>query len=300
MRFIVLFFMVGGLSFSWSYADIDSGKEAYYMGEYERAISEFKPEAELDNTYAQIKIGFMYENGWGVDKDFIQALEYYESAARAGNPEGLISIAKLYAYGKGVDRNEERAINNLLLAVKSGENHAYYILGEFYNDIYAFGVKSEQALKWYLKAAEYNAAAFSRNGHYTPGMGHWFRLLTPEGVRLTRLSADAGNKYAQFNIGLRYHFGEGVNRDYKIAEDYFLMAAKNGLVEAQKFVAQTHALNNLLPADNIYVNKWFTIAALGGDKEAKRFKEILERQMSLSDINTSQKSAEKWFHKYTK
>lgn len=294
MRFKLFIFMMGAVPFSISYADIDRGKEAYYMGEYERAIAEFIPEADRGNTYALIKLGFMCENGWGIAKDFKKAMDYYKTAADAGNAEGYMSIAKLYAYGKGVEKNEELAKSNLLRAAGLGETHAYYILANTYNDIYAFGEKPLEALKWYLMAAEKNTAAFSRNGHYNPGIGRWFRLLSPEGVRLTRLSADTGNVYAQFNTGLRYFYGEGVVRDYNVAEEYFFKAAEGGIVEAQKFVGEAHAMNNPIRTDNVFVDKWFTISSLGGNRAARVFKNSLEDQMSQDEITAAEEAANVW------
>ena len=46
MRHIIIILGWGLIPFSTSLADIDKGKEAYYMGDYERAISEFIPQPE--------------------------------------------------------------------------------------------------------------------------------------------------------------------------------------------------------------------------------------------------------------
>ena len=279
-------------------ADIDRGKEAYYMGEYERAIAKFMPAAENGNAYALIKIGFMAENGWGSKKDYNLAHRYYERAAILDDPQGHISLAKLYAYGKGVDKDENNAKEHLLKAVDLGESHAYYILASFYNDYLAFGENPDEALKWYLLAAAKNAAAYSRNGHYTTGRGQWFRLDTNEGVIATRKAADEGNIYAQFNTGLRYHYGEGVGVNYEIAEQYFLKAAKAGHAESQRFIGQNHALQYKEKNNNILIDKWFTIAAMGGNKEAQRNKVSIERNMTPNDISLAEKAAMDWLEQH--
>ena len=59
---------------SLAHADIDQGKEAYFMGDYDRALEELLPEAQAGNNYAQLKIGFMYENGWGVTKNLSKTI----------------------------------------------------------------------------------------------------------------------------------------------------------------------------------------------------------------------------------
>lgn len=282
------------IPFQFSFADIDRGKEAYYMGEYERAIAEFTPDAENSNAYALVKLGFMAENGWGTIKDYQKAHDFYQQAAELESTEGYISLAKLYAYAKGVSKNEQTAKEYLLKAASLGENHAYYILGDFYNDLFAFGENAEAALKWYLLAAEHNAAAYSRNGHYTMGSGHWFRLNTSEGVKATRNAADNGNIYAQFNTGLRYHYGEGVAKDYDVAEIYFLKAANAGHIESQRFVGQNHAIKNMENTDAVFIDTWFSIAAKAGNKEAMRNKQKIELSMTPDEISKAELAAENW------
>lgn len=281
-----------------AFPDIDRGKEAYYMGEYERAISEFMVDAEKGNTYALIKIGFMAENGWGVEQNYKMAHDYYCRAADLDSAEGYISLAKLYAYNKGVDRDEVIAKKYLLKAAELGENHAYYILGSLYNNIYAFGDNVDEALKWFLMAAEKNAAAYSRNGHYTLGSGHWFRLNTSEGVTATRKAADEGNIYAQFNTGLRYHYGEGVPKDYDIAEHYFLKAAEAGHAQSQRFVGQNHAEQNKENTDNVFIATWFTIAVSNGNSEAQRNKTKIELTMTPEQISQSKQAAKVWLENH--
>lgn len=277
-----------------SYADIDAGKEAYFMGDYQKAHSELLPDANDGNSYAQIKIGFMYENGWGVAKDYSAAKDWYQKAANLNDPEGHVALAKLYAYARGTPRDKERSEQHLLIAAELGFNHAYYVLGDINNDDFAFGHNEADALKYYLMAASNNAAARSRNGHFSKGSGIWFRLLTEQGVTLTRKAADNGNTHAQFNVALRYYFGEGVAQDHDIAEKYFLLAANSGIIEAQNFVAQNRAIKDGNTLDKIFVDKWFTIAARAGNKEALSNKQKLETDMTADDIAAAELQASNW------
>ncbi|MCC3859840.1 tetratricopeptide repeat protein [Pseudemcibacter aquimaris] len=297
MHFKRVFIIWGTVFAQIAYADIDRGKEAYFMGEYERAIEEFTEDANKGNSYAQIKLGFMHENGWGAPKNYDMAREYYIAASSNGNSDGYIHLAKLFAYGRGVEKDAELAKAHLLRAASMGEPHAFYVLGEIFNDNYALGENAEEALKYYLMAAENDAAASLINGRYRPGNGQWFRLITEEGVKLTENFAETGNQYAQFNAGLRYHFGEGVMKDYEKAEKFFLMAANQGNVEAQKFVAQNRALNPNGNSDLVFIDTWLTIASRGGDHESTRNKEKLESSMTADQIITAEKQADEWLSK---
>lgn len=275
-------------------ADIDAGKEAYFMGDYKKAHIELLPDANDGNSYAQIKIGFMYENGWGVARDYGTAKYWYQKAATLNDPEAHVALAKLYAYAKGTGRDKGQAEQHLLMAADLGLFHAYYVLGEINNDNFAFGHNEEDALNYYLMAASHNAAARSRNGHFSKGSGIWFRLLTEHGVALTREAADNGNIYAQFNVALRYHFGEGTAQDHDMAEKYFLLAANSGIVEAQHFLGQNRALKHGINLDKIFVDKWFTIAARAGNKEAMSNKHKLEIDMTADEIEAAELQAANW------
>lgn len=275
-------------------ADIDAGKEAYFMGEYERAIEAFMPDANAGNTYAQVKIGFMYENGWGVDRSYVAAANWYQRAIDGGDPEGNVAMAKLHAYGRGLPRDYARVEQLIHDAGEKGYHHAYYVMGEFHNDNDAFGLNTRQALDYFLLAAEHNAAASLVNGHYRVGSGQWFRLLTPRAVQATRRIADEGNMYAQFNTGLRYYFGEGVTKNHTTANSYFLMAALSGNVEAQKYLAQNRVIQNPNGYDRVFVHKWFSIAAAGGSVEAEKSKSEMEADMTTDQITEARSQANEW------
>lgn len=277
-----------------SIADIDAGKEAYYMGEYERAIEAFMPDAETGNTYAQIKIGFMYENGWGVDRSYVSAANWYNRAIDGGDPEGSVALAKLYAYGRGLPRDYERVEALINDAAEKGYHHAYYVMGDFHNDNDAFGFNTRQALDYYLRAAENNAAASLVNGHYRIGTGQWFRLLTPGGVQATRRIADEGNMYAQFNTGLRYYFGEGVVKNHITANSYFLMAALAGNAEAQNYLAQNRVVQDPEDFDPVFAHQWFSISAANGYKEAEKNKVKIEANMTADQITDANAKAKEW------
>ncbi len=236
----------------------------------------------------------MYENGWGVDQNYDAARQWYEKAANAGDPEGHVAAAKLYGYGRGVLRDYNTAEMHLLKAAEMGFHHAYYVLGDLHNDIYAFGHNDRYALEYYLKAAEHNAAASPRNGHLQKGKGHWFHLTTPAGVKLTRAAADNGNIYAQLNTGLRYYFGEGVRKNHLVAQTYFLMAALSGNADAQNYLAQNRVMLEPDNYDKIFVYKWFMIAAHNGNRSAEKNMMSLEADMIEIEIAEAKEAAQEW------
>ncbi|MCP5381704.1 MAG: sel1 repeat family protein [Kordiimonadaceae bacterium] len=274
-----------------AFADIEQAKEAYFMGDYSRAMTEFLPLAEQGDTYAQIKVGQLYENGWGTDINYEKAREWYGKAAAVDDPMAHVALGKLYGYGHGVSKNYSRAQSHLIKSADLGYTHAYYILGELHNDDFAFGHNEDYAIEYYILAAEHNSAASLINGHFRTGTGQWFRLITQKGVALTRRYADAGNIYAQFNTGLRYYFGEGVEKNHRMAETYFMMAADAGNAEAQNYLAQNRVMENPAGFDKIFVDKWFFVAAENGNPDARNNQIRIEADMTADQIKEAHTAA---------
>ena len=78
--------------------------------------------AELGSESAMCQLGYMYDQGLGVDVDFKNAREWYEKAANLGYSDAQCNLGYIYQEGIGVE------------------------------------VDYKEAMKWYLKAAEQNEA----------------------------------------------------------------------------------------------------------------------------------------------
>lgn len=60
----------------------------FSAGDFKRAFFIFKNElAPIGDKYAQYMVGYMYENGMGIEEDRITALAWYRLAAERGNPQ---------------------------------------------------------------------------------------------------------------------------------------------------------------------------------------------------------------------
>jgi TPR repeat protein len=88
-------------------------------------------------------------------------------------------------------------------------------------------------------------------------------------VELTRKQAEKGNSTAQYNLGLIYHDGKGVDQDLGQAAKWFRAAAEKGLVDAQYNLGLMLALGQGVPQDFAEASKWWNRAALKGDAGAQ-------------------------------
>jgi len=88
---------------------IDEGAAAYKRGDYGTALREWRPLAEDGNADAQLNLGFMYDNGYGIPQDYKEAITWYRKAAEQGNKRAQYNLGLMYDIGHGVLQNKVQA-----------------------------------------------------------------------------------------------------------------------------------------------------------------------------------------------
>ncbi len=81
------------------------GTSANFKGDYVRAVRELTAAASRGNARAQGKLGFMYENGFGVPQNYAAAADLYQSAAAQGDAFAQSRLGLSYDKGHGVQQN---------------------------------------------------------------------------------------------------------------------------------------------------------------------------------------------------
>ena len=151
-------------------AGFDEGVAAYYVGDYETALKEFRPLAEKGYAKAQFNLGLMFEIGKGVLQDDAEALKWYRKAAEQGYTMAQHGLGRMYFAGEGDPQ------------------------------------KYVEALKWYRKAAEqgYAKAQLSLGIIYYAGLGvpqnyvqshMWLNLAAAQGNKGAQIMRDGWAKY---------------------------------------------------------------------------------------------------------
>ena len=119
-----------------------------------------------------------------------------------------------------------------------------------------------------------------------------------EAVRWYRLAAEQGLAEAQFNLGLKYATGKGVPEDDTEAVRWYRLAAEQGVAIAQNNLARKYAAGKGVPEDDVEAYAWFSIAAAQGEEHAKDFKARISRLMSQSQIAEAQKRSREYWTRY--
>ena len=94
---------------STAFAGFDEGIEAYTHGDFETALSTFRPLAEDGVSGAQYNLGLMYAYGQGVPQNYDEAIKWYRQAAENGYRMAMHNMGDFYAAGKGVQQNYTEA-----------------------------------------------------------------------------------------------------------------------------------------------------------------------------------------------
>ena len=84
-----------------------------------------------------------------------------------------------------------------------------------------------------------------------------------------RKAAERGDAWAQYNLGVCYINGDGVEQDGKEAVKWFRKAAEQGDADAQYNLGLTYYEGRGVEKDAKEGVKWFRIAAEQGDAEAQ-------------------------------
>jgi TPR repeat protein len=93
---------------------------------YVQAVELYRLAAAQNLDSAQLYLGHMHANGFGVAKDSFEALRLYRLAAAQGHPQALYDVADCHEYGKGVRRNRDEAICWYKRAQAAGHRDAEY------------------------------------------------------------------------------------------------------------------------------------------------------------------------------
>lgn len=111
-----------------------------------------------------------------------------------------------------------------------------------------------------------------RDGNYQTALTIWKAL------------ADDGMVESQYNLGLLYYGGKGVERDPERAHDWYLRAATGGFPRAQYKVAEMYESGDGIRADLPRAHFWFSMAKRAKYEDAGKRRKHLAKTMTSSQI----------------
>ena len=166
-------------------------------GEFHAAIKQFSPLVAAGYAPAQYQMGIIYQHGYGVPKDGLKALEFFELAAQQSDSDAQFELALIYTEGILVQQDLPKAYQLTLKAAKKG-----------------------------LASAQFNVAVMLANG--TGVSQDDFKAS-----RWYQTAADQNHALAQYNLALLYSEGKGVEKSIDMSLVWNTIAAWNGYPNAE-------------------------------------------------------------------
>ncbi len=162
-------------------------------------------------------------------RDYVQTLRILLPLASQGNPKAQAILGIMYDYGQGVPKDRVKAI------------------------------------EWYTKAALQGVAVAQQQlgGKYFLGQDY------QEAARWWHLAAANGRVASQYNLGVLYARGLGVQKDYKEAAAWYRRAAEQNQAQAQYSLANLYALGRGMKANYAEAAYWYRRAADQGLPQAQ-------------------------------
>lgn len=113
-----------------------------------------------------------------------------------------------------------------------------------------------------------------------------------------RKLAEQGDADAQWNLGVRYHHGDGVPQDDAVAVKWFQRAAEQGYVLAQGALGADYWAGRGVHKDLSKSYFWSTLAMAQGDETSKSRLEGLASQMTRTEMLAARQQADDWIRQH--
>ena len=244
---------------------IESLAEMYLKGLYVKkdvytALELYNKAIEFGDKSIYFKIGKVYEEQGLIN----QAISAYEEGHEEGNLKCTQRLGIMYYNGDGVEKDLEKAIEYVSIAAAKKEPHAMYVLAVAYLRLNKFGDKTTDIVKKLLKeayelnspyAADYLASIMINE------LNEGKEVNRAELVKYIRFGVENDLKESIFKFGYMYEKGIGVLQDYEEAYSYYNIAAERNCIKAMIKLGDWYKKGIFLSRNIDLAIKWYEKAA---------------------------------------
>ena len=167
----------------------------YHSVDFNKAYECYNEAAEKGDAYSMCNVGNCYKNGIGVEKDQVKAFEWFHKSAAQGHVRAIKQLIHCYKNGIGVEKDENKVIEYYEKIIEMGEKDEIVNFGHFYEHVVC---NYDKAIYYY------------------------------------RMAAEQGDDVGQYNLGIMYDYGTGVEEDENTAIYWYRKAARQGNEDAQE------------------------------------------------------------------
>jgi uncharacterized protein len=231
--------------------------------------------------------------------DLVQARLWLESAAENGSIEAMGAVGWLYEQGLGVEPDPERALQYYADAYAAGENEYGMRLGWMY--IQGFGVDPDRTRgeQWFRRVIEERDDSQARlalaSVLITDAMANSQPDPAPEAIALLARALEDGISMAAYYLARIYMDGLGtVAADPARAVHFTQLGAEAGHPQMQTWMAILHGRGEVLALDLVEALKWASLAASGGDPNGEQIRRELEARLERDELTEARRRALQW------
>lgn len=248
---------------------VESLAEMYLKGLHVKkdlyaAIELYNKAIEFGDKSIYFKLGKLYEDEGLIE----QAISTYEEGHEKGNLKCTQRLGIMYYNGEGIERNLEKSIEYIEFAATKKEPHAMYVLAVAYLRLNKFGEKTIEIVKKLLKeaynlnspyAADYLASIMINE------LSERNDVNRSELVEYIKFGVKYELKEAIFKFGYIYEKGIGVMQDYEKAYKYYNIAAEKNCIKAMNKLGDWYKKGVFLSRNINLAIKWYEKAANRND-----------------------------------
>lgn len=211
-----------------------------------------------------------YEDGAKAAKngDFVTALREFMPLAEQGDSLAQFRVGGLYLNGAGVEKNKDIAFKWFLKSANNGNASAQLILASDYHNQKKYNLAAE----WYAKLVEKGSpeAMFYLAEIYRAGAAGVPKDLE-KSASLMKSSAEKGYDNAKYSIGMYYYQGIGIEKDVNQATYWFKKSADSGNADGKVMLDHVIKDNSSSSASNLTLICAYTFISSGKIGESKYF-----------------------------
>ena len=271
-----------------AFADYTEGLGYFDNQQYPQALAEFKPLADKGHDRAQYYVGYMYLNGYGVDRDETLGLKYIQKSVDGGFEKAESLMGYFLSEGLYVPQNKPKGLKLYQQAAEKGDDDALLNLGVAY--YLGGGVEQDfdKAISYLSKVNVVNkpiAARYLADVYLAQGNAENSKKA-PDLYRLAAANGDLPSFH--FYASLKQQ-GKVVDANIDEAVKYYTYAASQSYAPSQYVLGTLYANGSVVSRDVYKGYAWISLAANQNFKLALEAQKKLEEDMTLSDLDKARR-----------
>jgi TPR repeat protein len=207
---------------------------------------------ESEDSFAQYNLGLHY---YEIEKDEIKAFEWFEKSANQEQSDAQNYLGYLYENDIEMQKDLKKAFYWYQKSAENGNKFAQYNLISYYLN----GWKIDEEL------------IEQENDRIQFGLGYFYELQKDleKSFYWYQKSAENGNKFAQYNLGLYYQNGCGIEKDEIEAFKWYEKSAEQNNSDAQNYLGFFYKNGISIRKDLKKSFYWYQKSAENGNKIAQ-------------------------------